>query len=357
MFSQYNFETTKKHMEAFWNKDYYERCSLSIVLKNPSSTHVNPYKNKSVTVKEKYLDYDYVYERCLEAVNNSIYMAEAFPVFYTNFGTAAHCSYFGSEPDYSKNTVWFNPCLEEADIDGLVFDINNCPQFDAQISFMKNLSEKSKGRFMVGMNDNCGITDALAEIRGNDNLLMDLITDPDFVKEGIKKVTAAWKATQSQFFEVIRENNDGGSSHGWMNTWHSGRHAQIQCDFSVMISPNFFEEFVLPELIETSEFLDGTSYHLDGQEQLRHLDYILSIETIDNIQWTPVAGQPPTSEFIEPLKKIQAAGKGLILIPKPQEVPFLLENLSHKGLHLVVNGLENVEQAEQIIKLAEKTAH
>ncbi len=354
MFEQYNFEKTKKHFEAFWNKDYLERCNLSITLNNHQSDYKSPYSGQVASTEQSYTDCDYVYHRCLEATKNSIYMAEAFPVFYTNFGTAGHCAYFGCEPNYKRDTIWFEPILDEPDAKLIKY---NNKHYDFQRHFMAELSKKSMGQFMVGMNDNCGNVDALAEIRGTDNLLMDLITDPDFVKEAIKKVTDVWKETQTEFFKTIKENNGGGSSHGWMNTWSEGTHAQIQCDFSVMISAVFFEEFVLPELDETARYLGKASYHLDGQEQLRHLDYILSVKNIENIQWTAVAGQPPTSHFVEAFQKIQKAGKGLILIPDPSETKYLLDNLSHKGLHLVLNGIETVEDAQDIIDYAVKVAH
>lgn len=222
---------------------------------------------------------------------------------------------------------------------------------------MRNVAQRSRGEFMTGMNDNCGVIDALAEIRGADNLLMDFITEPDFVHEALAAITKVWKETQTACFEAIQENNLGGSSHGWMNTWHPGTHAQIQCDFSVMISPAHFEEFALPELEETSAFLDGCTYHLDGQEQIRHLDMILSVNTIQNIQWTPVAGQPLTSEFIPVLQKIQKAGKGLVLFPQTHEIPLLLKELSHKGLQIVSHNVQTVDEAQQLLALAVQLAH
>lgn len=48
---------------------------------------------------------------------------------------------------------------------------------------------------------------------------------------------------------------------------------------------------------------------------------------------------------------------GLILIPEKKEVPFLLRNLSHKGLHLVLNDIADEKEADALIKLAEKEAH
>jgi len=89
-----------------------------------------------------------------------------------------------------------------------------------------------------------------------------------------------------------------GSVLSWMHLWAPKRLAQMQCDLSVMISPEMFNCFAMPELEELCDFLDYPVYHFDGQEQIRHLDSLLSLKKLRAIQWTPVAGQLPTSNFI-----------------------------------------------------------
>ncbi|MBR0319680.1 MAG: trimethylamine corrinoid protein 2, partial [Clostridia bacterium] len=81
---------------------------------------------------------------------------------------------------------------------------------------------------------------------------------------------------------------------------------------------------------------------------------ILSVKGIDNIQWTHVAGQPKPSMFIPVLKKIQQAGKNLILIPTADEVPVLLDNLSSRGLHLLIADVTTVEDAQDLMVLIKK---
>ena len=97
------------------------------------------------------------------------------------------------------------------------------------------------------------------------------------------------------------------------------------------------------ELEELTAFLDYPVYHFDGQEQIRHLDYLLSLNKLKAIQWTPVTGQPKTSNFIGELQRIQKAGKNLILFPEVNEVEYLLDNLSSRGLHLLCRAANNEE--------------
>ena len=103
-------------------------------------------------------------------------------------------------------------------------------------------------------------------------------------------------------------------------------------------------------------FLQYPLYHLDGAEQIRHLDDLLSIPELRAIQWTQVAGQPPCTQYLPELKRIQAAGKNLVILVEPKQVEVLLENLSSRGL-LLVTTVPTVEDAEALLRQAEKLTH
>jgi len=194
------------------------------------------------------------------------------------------------------------------------------------------------------------VLDALAHLRGTDHLLFDLLEEEDHVIAAAATIQEALKDASLKQFDIIRGNNDNGSTHGWMMTWSKGRQLQLQVDFSVMISPAMYEQFAMPELEYMTNWLDNSIYHLDGQEQIRHLDMILSLKKLNAIQWTPVAGQPPTSDFIPVLQRIQKAGKGLVLIPKKHEIEKLMTGLSSRGLILVINDAEDEDEARAIVK-------
>ena len=72
--------------------------------------------------------------------------------------------------------------------------------------------------------------------------------------------------------------------------WAPGRMSKLQCDFSAMISPEMFGEFMVPVLTEMTGRLDYCMYHWDGTGALAHHDHLLSIPRLSMIQWTPGAG-------------------------------------------------------------------
>ncbi len=347
-----NWEQTKEYLEAFWNKDCLDRCSLSIAVVKDPAKQVD--FSKLYTPEERFTNPEVIDNICRTMFGNKTYFAESIPAKYTDFGTAGHCTFFGCKPNYTPSTIWFDPVLEDTNSALLKTDLDNCIAYEKQQKLMQDLVKLANGDYFVSMSDNCGMVDALAEIRGTQNLLIDMLEEPDFVHECMPKIIDAWKTSEHRYYDILKENNLGGSTHGWMQVWAKGMHVQLQCDFSVMISPDLFEEFALPELEECSKAVDFASYHLDGIEEVRHLDMILSVEGINNIQWTPVAGQPKTSASIETFQKIQKAGKGLILSPQLDEIEILLKNLSPKGLRLNINNVPDDQTAIDIIKMAER---
>lgn len=337
------WDDAKKHYEAFWEKSNTDRCCLAMWMGKQRQNQFEA--GREYTCADRYTDPLCMHIGMMNYCEGTAFLCEAVPSKILDFGTAGMVQYFGCVPQYTPDTIWFAPILDEPDSSELRFLPG---PFLEHKRITRELTELAGDRYFVGMNDNCGIIDALAHIRGTENLLIDMAENPDFIREARDKIIDVWKKTQTEFFEITKENNEGGSSHSWMHLWSPARHLQIQCDYSCMISPAMFEEFVLPELEETSSVFEHTTYHFDGVEQLRHLDMILSVKGIDNIQWTRVSGQPPTSESIAALRKIQKAGKGLVLFPGRDEVEFLMKNLSPVGLHLIIGGVKDREEAAAI---------
>lgn len=337
-----NFDEVKTRMEAYWNRDPVDRCSAALIVSKPVK--------KDYEEGNFYFDIKKADEMHRRRFESHDYLWESIPCLFPYFGTAGIAEYAGCKPNYTPRTTWFEPCLDEPDASGVSFV--NRDAFTRQKDAIAEAIRLSKGDYAVTVTDNCGIADALAAIRGSENLLMDMITDEDFVTEGIQRLLAIYKETQDELFDLVEENNEG-SILSWMHLWAPKRCAQMQCDLSVMISPEMFKKFIMPELEELCSFLDYPVYHFDGQEQIRHLDMLLSIDRLRAIQWTPVEGQPKTSSFIPQLQKIQKAGKNLILIPQTDEIEILLDNLSSRGLHMVISA-ENREEADYIMNMIKK---
>lgn len=341
-----HWEEMKQRMMGYWEREAMDRACAAIIVKKPEYQDFGDHNF--------YFDVETADRMHRERFANHHYFGESLTCLFPYFGTAGIAEYTGCKANRVPRTTWFEPWMaDEDEPDASRITCRHPEIFQQQKDAIAKLVELSKGDYLVSVSDNAGIMDALAEIRGTDNLMMDMITDPEFIEEAVRKLLPIYKQTQQELFDVVKDNNEG-SVLSWMHLWAPKRMAQLQCDLSVMISPEMYNRFVMPELEELCDFLDYPVYHFDGQEQIRHLDSLLSIKNLKAIQWTPVVGQPQTSHFIPQLQKIQKAGKNLVLFPQPDEVVPLLDNLSCRGLQMVITGLQTDEEAHDLLKLIEK---
>ena len=351
-----NYEKIFQRLEYLWHNELLDRCCISVTApKDPGNPYLDAKPETSEGLRRWYTDGEWILKRNLEKIEKTYYAGDALPCIFPYFGTGGHAKYVCSEDkvEYGKDTSWVHPSIEDLESFPLNFDPAHNKVFQQELGILSYLASEAEGRYFVGMPDNCGSYDALAQLRGNEELMIDFLTQPESVKRAGKSLVAILKTSGEEFFRSLKENCRGGSIQAWMNTWSPGKHMQLQCDLSVMISNEIFREFILDELISTSAWLDHAIYHMDGIEQIRHLDDILQISSIHMVQWVQVDGQPDAIACLPTLKKIQAAGKGLVICIGKEQVRPLLENLSPKGLNLLVGDARDPDEADRIVKLAE----
>jgi len=243
--------------------------------------------------------------------NSTYFAGEAIPFLYATFGPDQFSSFFGTElfPADDFSTVWAKPwvkCWNNIDIklrDG------KGGTFDRMIEFIKHAAERGEGKYFVSMIDLHSNMDCLSAMRGPEMLCMDLIDCPEEIDKAMLKVRSYYKTVYEAVYKAGKMDSRG--SIGFAPFYTEGKFAVIQCDFLCMLGPEHARRYVIPALEEEAAYLDHCVFHYDGKEALKHLDDILSIKEIDAIQWVPGGGQPRTVEWMDLLKKIQKAGKGL----------------------------------------------
>jgi len=341
----------KERHSAFWQGELLDRCLCSVTSVKDNGHFADfPLPDDPEGRKAWWTDGTQIITRNLQWFENTYYGGDALPILIHDLGPAGHAGYFEGVVPRFENTVWFESRFQS--YEEMAFDPESF-MYKKTLDLAKQYTSAAKGDFLVSMPDAVGAADVLSHIRTPQVLLMDMIESPESVMTGIKKVQKVWEKVYAEMYDIVLANNDGGSSVGWLGTWAPGRLGQLQCDLSVMISPALFDEIIMYELETQARWLDFSLYHLDGQQQVRHLDSILSIKELDAIQWTNVAGQPEVTHFIPELKRIQKAGKGLILHVHPEEIQILMDELSSRGLYLLT--YTNCQQdADDLVKQIEK---
>lgn len=342
-----DWDKAKARLTAFWHQEIVDRCCAAIYVYENGAKAPERIVPGTDEERERYwTDPEEIIQRNRKLMENTYYAGEAFPCLFLDLGAGGHAGFFKGEKHYFGDSMWFFPSLQNPD--DLEFDENSF-LYKKTLELARAFVEDSKGDYMVSMPDDTGNADALSHLMGPDELLPAMIEEPEAVQRALGKIEGAYERIMREVYDIVRDNNEGGSCIQWLSTWAPGLHAQMQCDMSVMISNPMFEEFIMPELRAQCGLLDNALYHFDGVEQIRHLDSLLSIPRLRAIQWTQVAGQEPCTEHFAELKRIQAAGKSLVILVTPDQIRPILENLSSKGLYLITNA-NSRDEADRMLR-------
>ena len=342
---------------AFWEREIIDRACICVIAPKKKGDHIDMFHNpRDLTgdpeaLRRYWTDPETIYQNNLERLEKTYMGGDVLPIIFQNYGTSGHCNYFGEKPVYGNDTIWFDPVwdsLEQAD------HAYTETLLQQHLSIARYLTERGKDQYFVGMPDSTGTIDALGHLYGSSNVLMSMLDEPEELKHAISVVNQGWIKTNEQFYQISRELN-GGGAHAWMHLLAPGRLTHMQCDMSVMFSADMYAEFVLDELEQQMQWLEYPVYHFDGIEQEKHLVHLLKLKKLKAIQWTHVAGQPSAAHYIPILKRIQAAGKGLIIMTPASDIPVLLAELSAKGLYLHTEA-PDAEEADAIVRYVENNS-
>jgi len=242
----------------------------------------------------------------------------------------------------------------------LKFDPEN-KWFKEHLNFVREVRALVGNDISVDMPDLMENIDVLSSLRGAQDLMMDLMEDPEEIGKRVGEVTKAYFEYYDRFYDAIK-NDENGNSYSCFQIWAPGRLAKLQCDASAMISAEAFREFVQESLIEQTRHLDYVLYHLDGEGAIRHLDALMEIEGIKALQWTPGDTGPDGTcpEWDAIYDKVMAAGKSLWIKVYSGEFEDWIRNMDRivqkYGSHSVFFFLPEMsyEQGTRLIRYADE---
>ena len=245
------------------------------------------------------------------------YPGDSFPYVWVNFGPGVIAEFLGGVAEPGQDTVWFGPA-DHRPIEQLELRPRpHSPYLDRILELYRLAGQRWDGLVQVSMTDLGGNLDILSTFREAGQLAMDLYDHPEHVKRLTWEAHEAWFHYFDQMNAVLQPANPGYTT--WCPIFASQPWYMLQCDFSYMISPAMFAEFVRPELQASCRRLANSFYHLDGVGQLAHLDLLLEMPELNGIQWVPGAGQPDWRHWPDVFRRIRAAGKLIQVYAWPLE--------------------------------------
>ena len=342
---------TKKRYGAFWEGGAYGRCCLYLTAPSGANSAGRPVP---ADVAQAWEDLDLRTQIALWDAENTLYYADGFPSVFTNFGPGCLAAMIGGTYRWARDTVWFENEPVITDWEGAPAPVLD--RESAMYRLADTLTEKlmaaGEGRFFTSVTDIGGTYDILAALRGTQALLLDLYEHPKEVLAYAERLRPVWIEYFRQYAERAIARQGGMTS--WMPIWSDKPWYPLQCDFSAMISPEMFGEFILPGLRYYTERIDRSVYHLDGPGELPHVRHLLSLPRLSAIQWTPGSGNEDVGHerWFGLYEEIQAAGKGLVLLGvHPEELERLLRHVSTKGLYVSCGA--GAGDAKELIRMAD----
>ncbi len=290
----------------------------------------------------------------IENLSNITFLGESYPSVPHLWGSRGTpmtmAAYLGGKVNFDVNTVWIDPTID----DWGKFEVRFNPD-NYWVRQSKKLMEcqlaRCDGNFIAWMPDFGDALTVFSMLRGVERLLIDIIEMPDLIREKVSDFVRAWTEAHAYFHSLYRKVLPGDCS--WL-MWAPGKTYACQCDFSTMISPAMFEEFVVPEIKEIGKYLEYIIWHLDGPDEIRHLDILLDLPEIKAIQVTPGAGRPPCVSplWMPQMKKIQEKGKLVLAYAETREqLKILTRELSPQKLFIgCADFFSSDEEIDQFLK-------
>ncbi|MDR0474487.1 MAG: hypothetical protein LBH43_12540 [Treponema sp.] len=239
------------------------------------------------------------------------FYGDSFPyVNMSSFGPGVAAAFLGAKAEPAETTVWFYP-EKQVPIEELHFtyDENNV-WLNRIKDIYRSGMKKWGGNVCMSMTDLGGNLDILASFLTTEGLLLEVLDHPKEVKRLCLEITELWQKYYQEFAEILKGQRIYSD---WSGILAQRPSYMLQSDFSYMISEEMFNDFVYDDLASTSAILDKSFYHLDGIGEIKHLDKILSIDSIAGIQWIPGTGEPETRDWSELFRKISFAGRKIMV--------------------------------------------
>ena len=170
--------------------------------------------------------------------------------------------------------------------------------------------------------------DLLSLMIGTENFLMAIHDNREWLTATLARMGTDRMALYRRFRDMVRLHAEHWYGVGWDIFWGPEPFLSTQSDVSCMLSPQQYEQIVLPELERCGREYGRLWYHLDGPGAICHLPLLLRQEYLSVIQWVPGAGAAPNGPaWLDLYRRVQEAGKIIHISLPPRDIEPLVRKL------------------------------
>jgi len=288
------------------------------------------------TIKERWFDTEYQVDKFIANLGKGSFKGETFPTFWPNLGPNVFAAMMGCELKFGDVTSWAVPFVDDSD------DFDKV-KFNPDSEYLKKINEltdyaleRCKGNYIVGYTDMHPGLDCTAAILGTENTFIQIVDDPDFVNAVTAKCNEEFYRVMEQFDKKLKAHNQ--LSVTWMNIPSFETMHIPSCDHASMISRDMFGEMELPFILDEVKHFKHNIFHVDGKGVANQIDALLQINEIQAFQWVQGLGvDKPIMQWVPFIKKIQAAGKSVVVDLELNELDPFLDAVRPEGILLCMD--------------------
>lgn len=349
-----NWDEIRDLLTAWWKRETPHRPIISVRAPREKPLPCPPGPPLTGDPRVDWLDVDAILRR-FEAHCAASYSGGCnVPYITPSLGPGNLNIYLGSEPVFAKETVWYKPVFKDPAKAVLRLDPQN-EYWQWTLKSLDQMKAAARGKFLVGIPDVIEGLDILSELLGTEELLMYLLDCPGEIHRLLNDLDPIYWQAFDPLYERVKDDR-GGNAFIAFQIWGPGRTLKTQCDFSAMISPDMFAEFVCPYLERQCARADFSVFHVDGPKCIPHLEHLLKVKSLTAIQWTPGYPNPNAADRVwwKPVwEKVYAAGKSaLVLGNSPNLVEPFLREFGWAGSY-IGTGTVTEREARELLKKAE----
>ncbi|MHB9032929.1 MAG: hypothetical protein ACYC6L_07765 [Anaerolineae bacterium] len=346
---KHDWDDAYQRVMAWWEGTSLDRPVIISPLPKPDAPAFQ--RGRDLTWAQRDLDEAVHIEGARYHLENTLWLAEAAPAVATGYASLLWMlgAMAGAQVHYTPDTgtAWVEPTNDLYNQPLPEFD-TACPPYAFTIHMIHRYAEEFGYDCILGANAMVDPLTTLAMMRGPEQFCLDLLDCPDMVQlwddrlsELFMQIVSGWRSARAEHHRREEIN--------WTGMWAPGDMDAVQCDVSALLSPEMFTRFALPELEKEAAFCDYVLWHLDGKEQICHLDLITSVPKVRGIQW---ADNPytPALDYIDLFKRIRAKGLSVICyVHAPEEAIELTRQLGKDGLAIGVTGIKSQSALESLL--------
>jgi hypothetical protein len=346
-------EEAMRRVDAWYQCEIIDRAPIRFMAHNAFlDTGVDYAALSPEERRARWFDVEYQVDLFERSIEGRTFLGETFPIFWPNLGPNVYAAFHGTELEFGEVTSWSRPIVRDRnDLDGLKLDMDNV-YFNKIEELTRHALDRCEGRYLVGYTDLHPGIDCASAWRGMDQLCVDMVDNPELVKELAQRAIADFEVVYGHFDAMLKAHGQPSSS--WMGIPSFGRMHIPSCDFAALISPRHFAEFALPILEREVRSMTHNVFHLDGKGVARHLDAILSVPEVHAIQWVQGVGDDqPIMQWVPFIKEIQARGMPVVVDLHKEELDQFMAAMDPRGLFLWV-ATETEEEEQALLRKVEK---